>query len=425
MITSNTVSKESHSNFYNLKNQPLNNAIVLFFLSPILGVIQAFKHYKEVWAKNSVWFFVVFYGFTMYRPEAMDSNRYVERLKFLYNAPVNWDSFASSFYSDEGTTLDIYQPLVTYVMSLFTNSGNLLFAVFGIVFGYFFSRNIWLLLDYTKGKKMNAALWILLASFACVIGFWELNGVRMWTAAHIFFYGAFQFLVNRKKNGLLIACSCVLVHFSFVLPIAILVFYNFVKLPWKLLYFAFIASFFVSELNIHFIGDLLGNYAPEFLLPKVKTYTSDEYVDTLAEAPLVNWYVVYYLKCVGWAIFVMISSIYFSSIASIKSDKSFSNLFGFTLLFLTIGNFMSLLPSGTRYLTIARLFAMALLFLYYLWYESKLYRKHLLFVTPFLVFFLIISIRVACETTTFATVLTNPIIALFIDAPVPLINLLK
>lgn len=404
----------------------MNTPILLFLLSPFVGLIQGFKHYKATWAKNSIWFFVVFYGFTMFRPESMDANRYVLKLQALYDAPLSWDSFLANFYSDDGSTVDIYQPIVTYVMALFTNNGNFLFAVFGFVMGYFYSRNIWLLLDTTKEKRIDTTLWIVLFTFASIIGYWELNGVRMWTAAHIFFYGTFLFVIKGNKKGALIAASSILVHFSFVLPVTILLFYYLVKLPWKLLYFIFIASFFVSELNIHVIGDFLGNVAPEFLIPKVKGYTNDEYIETIAtDAPIANWYVLYYLKCVGWVVFIMMSSIYFTSLTFVKSNKAFSNLYGFTLLFLSIGNLMSLIPSGGRYLTIARLFAMALLFLFYVWYDNKYYRKYLTFLSPLLVFFIIVSIRISFETTTFITVLANPIIAVFVDLPVPLISLFK
>lgn len=403
----------------------MKNSILLFFISPFLGTIQAFKHFREHWAKNSIWFFVVFYGYTMFRPEEMDSHRYVEKLESLYNSQMTWEIFKANLYSEEGTTIDIYQPLVTYFLSLFTNNANILFAVFGIVFGYFYSRNIWLLLDYAKKTKMNSVLWILIFSFAFIVGFWELNGVRMWTAAHIFFYGTFLFVVNGKRKGFLIAASSIFVHFSFAMPVALLAFFFFVKLPWKMLYFVFIASFFVSELNIGSVGGFLSGLAPQFLLPKIQTYTSDEYVETISSGPIANWYVNYYAKSVGWVIFIMVSTIYFSGLKLLKSNKAFSNFFSFTLLFLIFGNLMSQLPSGARYLTISKLFALALLFLFYIWYDNKIYRKRMSIVSPLLVFFIIISIRVAFDTVTFGTIMANPLIAAFIDLPIPLISLIK
>jgi len=361
----------------------------------------------------------------MFRPEAMDSSRYVTRLQVLYEAPLSWEIFLANFYSEEGNAVDIYQPIITYLLSFFTNSGNVLFAVFGITFGFFYSRNLWLLLDWAKNRRVDRSMWILVISFAFIIGFWELNGVRMWTAAHMFFYGAYQFIINKKKNGLVIALLTPLVHYSFVLPVGLLVLYTFVKIPWRILYFVFLASFSISELNISSVGERLTNIAPEFLVPRINSYTSDQYVETIAEGPVANWYILYYLKAVGWVIFIMISFIYFTSQNQVKRNKPFSNFFGFTMLFLSVGNVMAMIPSGGRYLTIARLFALALIFLFYMIFESRNYHRYLTLTAPLLVFFIIISVRVSFETVTFVTILANPLIASFIDVPIPLISLLK
>ncbi len=403
----------------------MKNTFIFFLLNPFLGFIQGFKHYKQTWAINSVWVFVIFYGFTMSRPEEKDSSRYVTKLHELYAAPISWESFTNNFYSEEGNAIDVYQPLLTYLVSLVTDNGNILFALFGVVYGYFYSRNIWLLFGLLKDKYMDRNLWVLLIAFFCVIGFWELNGVRMWTAAHIFFYGVFTYIEKENKKGLLIAASSILVHFSFALPVSILLFFLVVKLPWKILYFIFIASFFISELNIGSIGEFFSNIAPEFLVPKIKSYTSDEYVEVVSEGSLGNWYIQYYTKMLGWFIFVMVSTIYFSSLSMLKADKKFSRFFIFTLLFLSVGNVMSLVPSGGRYLIIARLFAIALLFLFYVKYEVVIYKRWVTLLSPMLVFFIIVSIRASLETVTFVTVLANPILAVFIDAPIPIDTLIK
>lgn len=411
---------------YKPKVHPLKNNFVFFIFSPFLGLIQAIKHYRESWAQNSVWLFVIFYGYTMFRPEIMDSSRYVTKLQELYNTPVNWSGFVNNFYSDETGTVDIYQPLLTYLLSLFTNNGNVLFAVFGILFGYFYSRNIWLLLNLAKDQKMNMTITAMLIAFCCVVGFWNLNGVRMWTAAHMFFYGAFLLLVNGKKKGIIIAVLSILVHFSFVLPVAILLFFYFVKIPWRILYFFFISSFFISSLNIESIRTRLESIAPDFLMPRVKSYTSDEYVETISDLNATgNWYITYYSISISWYIMILFTIIYFSKGKVNAYNKSFSNLFGFSLLFLSIGNITSLLPSGSRYLLVAQLFATALLYFYYVMYDNKEYKKWAVFFSPLLFFFIIVSIRMSFDTISLMTVLTNPVLATIIDLPIPLIDLIK
>ena len=404
----------------------MKNNFIFFLLSPFLGFVQAFKYHREAWAKNSIWLFVIFYGYTMCRPEIMDSSRYVANLVNLYDKPMTWDIFISSFYSEESNTVDIYQPLLTFVLSRFTNDGNILFAVFGIVYGYFFSRNIWLLLDLSKGTKVDLKYWLLIITFICVLGFWNLNGVRMWTAANVFFYGAFQYLVNGKKNGIFFLISSVLVHFSFILPIGFFLLFVLVRIPWRVLYFLFISSFFISSLNISAVRTKLESVAPAFLLPRVTGYTSDEYVEVVSNMnESVNWYIKIHSDSLMWTIAILFTIIYFSKSRKFKEDKSFSNLFGFSLLFLSVGNITSLLPSGGRYVLVAQLFGVALLVFYYVRFKVDLFDRWLVLLSPLLYFFIIVSLRISFETISVMTILGNPLLALFFDLPFPLINFFK
>ena len=404
----------------------MKNNVIYFLFLPFIGLIQAFKHNKKGWAKNSVWLFVIFYGFTMNRPEIMDSSRTVMKLQELYNTPSNWDIFIANFYDVNTKVVDIYEPLVTYLLSLFTDNGNLMFAVFGIVYGYFYSRNIWLLLDLGKEVKRNKMFWLLLIAFSCVIGFWNLNGVRMWTAAHVFFYGGFLYLVQGKKKGLIIAISSVLIHFSFVLPVGILISFTLFKMPWRILYFFFIASFFISSLNVGVVRSQLESIAPEILMPRVQNYTSDEYIVVINELnERGNWYNSFYVPSISCFFVALFTIIYFTKRRISFHDKSFSNLFGFSLLFLSVGNITSLLPSGGRYLIIAQLFGMALLFFYFVVYDDKIYKKWAIVFSPLLVFFIIVSIRISFDTITIMTLFGNPVLAVIFDIPIPLIDLIK
>lgn len=407
----------------------MKNALFLFLISPFLGVIQGFKYYKEDWVKNTVWLFVIFYGFTMYRPEEMDSSRYVLKLQEFHKDSVSWDGFVQNLYTvDEHGSgdVDIYQPLVTYLVSIFTDSGNVLFAVFGLVFGYFYSRNIWMLLDFSRVQRMNLNLWLLIFTFSSIIGFWNLGGVRMWTAAQIFFYGAAMYLIQDNKKGILISVLSILVHFSFILPVALLLFFSLVKVNVRVLFVLFVMSFFISELNFGAVKNLLESYVPDFLVSRVTNYIDEGYVEVISDNNAgVNWYMAIYVKIMSWFILIMTAIIYLYKRylnERLANDKRF---FGFCLAFLSIGNILSLMPSGTRYLLIAQYFALAMIFVTTAQFnEVKLNRAvHLL--RPILIFYLVVSIRVSFDTVTLTSVCGNPLIALLVDYPFPLIDLIK
>lgn len=407
----------------------MKNAFFYFIIFPFYGLIQAIKNYRLPWAKNMIWLFLVFYGYTMYRPEAMDSTRYIAKLQKLYEAPRTWEIFIGSFYSidERGQgSVDIYEPIMVNFVSLFTDNGNVLFAFYGLVFGYFYSRNIWFLIDEIKIKHNAKYIWVLLFAFVCIIGFWELNGVRMWTAAQVFFFGVFTALIKKDKKGIMIVLSSVLIHFSFALPIGLFFVYYFFKIPWRFLYFIFIASFFVSLFNITIVSTFLENNLPEVLLPRVKSYTSDVYIETYENLnDQYNWYIKYSGMIINYAIAFLLSVIYFSKNRKYLSDKKFLKFLSFATILLTVGNLLSKIPSGERYLILAQFTAMASLVVYYVRFDQLAFKKSTVILTPFLLFFIIIAIRKSFDTVSIMTVFTNPVLATIFDAPVPLIDLIK
>lgn len=408
----------------------METSILFFLISPFIGLIQAFKNFKEAWAKNALWFFVVFFGFTMFLPPGSDADRYTAKLEILHNSPVTWNSFSSSFFAEDEdgeVSYDIYEPTVIYVLSLFSNNPHLLFGVFASVFGYFFSRNIGFLFDIIDYKVMNLYLWIVLISFVVTIGFWELLTVRMWTAAHVFFYGGYSYFIKNNRNGLFYVLGSVLIHYSFALPVSLFLFYFIFRIPYIVLFVIFIASFFISEINLSSLGSNLENILPKFLAPKVKSYTDEEYGETIVEYySSMSWYMVYFRKCLGWFITIFITYIFFEGKKVLKEDLNFRYFYSFTLLFLAIGNIMTLVPSGSRYLQVADLFAISTIFLFLLFNMNDKVEKWLQYTSPLLLFFILVSLRMSLDAISFLTIFSNPIMALFLDLPlVSILNTIK
>jgi K+-sensing histidine kinase KdpD len=86
---------------------------------------------------------------------------------------------------------------------------------------------------------------------------------------------------------------------------------------------------------------------------------------------------------------------------------------------------MTLVPSGSRYLIIAQLFALAVIIIYYSDYIYDLYNKWLIYLIPVFVFFIVVSVRVALDSTSVMTVFANPLVVSFIDLPIPLLSIFK
>ena len=400
----------------------MKNTIFYFIIFPFLGFINALRNYTSDWAKPTIIAFVAFFGLTMIKSDAADSSRYVQNLEMMYNNNKDFDTIQTSLYSQEGGQADIYVTLVTFIFSLFTDNGNLLFMFFGLVFGYFYANNIGLVLDQSKGKLSWEKV-LLIVTFSLVIGFWTLNGVRMWTAAHIFFYGSFLYFFHNKKKGLVIAAASMLVHFSFVLPIALLLIYSVVKVNIRIFFFLYFASFFIVELNVSFIKIFLENNMPEFILPRVKSYFNEEYIETSNDVfQQTNWYIIYFQKMLSYFNLIFITILFFK----IKNYMAASHkkLLGFSLFFLTVANITSLLPSGGRFLIVAFLFSSAAFFIIVATTKDSFIPYSIKIISPLLIVFCIVSIRTSMDFISIMT-LTNPIIAMFTNIDVPLIDFIK
>lgn len=398
----------------------MKNAFFYFIIFPFLGFIQALRNYRSKWAKPTVIVFVAFFGLTMVKSEVVDSSRYIHKLEEMYASNKSFDDVKNTLYSDEDGQVDIYVAIVTYFVSWFTDSGNFLFLIYGLIFGYFYANNIWLILDQTKGK-LTWDQYLLLASFSLIIGFWTVNGVRMWTAAHIFFYGGFQYLYLGKKKGLIIAVSSILIHFSFILPVGLLIAYSLVSLNFRFLYFFYIASFFIAELNIGIIRSALEANMPAFMQPKIKTYFNEDYIESTAQVfTNVNWYILYYNKLITYFNIIFMSILFFKAKLSLAAKK----LLGFSLLFLGVANIISLLPSGARFLSVAFLFSLAFSFITLVNNKVPTIAKSVKWLSPLLILFVVVSIRMSFDYFSIIT-LTNPIIAIFTDNDVPLIDFIR
>ena len=173
-------------------------SLILFLIWPFFSIIYAIRNYRAIWAKDLVWFFVIFFGFTLTIILAdtegqADSTRYRDKFVAMAGQQVNFDNISVLFYDEDSQVLDVIETIVIFTVSRFTGNYHVLFAVFGLIFGYFYSRNIWYLID-RAGKRIATENIPIILTFAFVVGFWEINGFRFWTATHIFLFGALPYL---------------------------------------------------------------------------------------------------------------------------------------------------------------------------------------------------------------------------------------
>lgn len=396
-----------------------------FVIWPFMALVESIRNYRESWAKNGIWLFAIFFGFTFIPREGSDSMGYIARLQELHNSDIGLSQIFGMLYTEGSSYLDVVQTLITYLVSRFTGDYRILFAVAGAIFGFFFSRNIWSLITATEGK-LGTIEKTLLVTIAIVIPLWYINGVRFWTAAHIFIYGAIRVLLYRRWQGLLIASLSVLMHFSFILPIGVLGLYLLMGNRTNIYFILFAASLFISEISPLAVRDVLLQHSPEIFRDRITNYTSEELIETFRQInEQLNWYVRWHNQAIKIGVNALLIAIYFTGRAYWK-DKKVVNLYSFSLLFAAIANAISSVSSLGRFLFISYFISMAAIFMfYYTATPVHVTRKLYYLILPFFLFYFVVMMRTGFDNTGIFAIISNPVIAPLSLNDIALIDLIK
>jgi hypothetical protein len=388
-------------------------AWLLFLVWPFLAAITAFRNYDQKWAKNIFWGFCAFYGLVFaigIESEGSDIVRYVAGLKALHVQQISYFEYSESVKSG----IEVMMPIVNWTLSRFTDSQPVLTLVYGIIFGFFFSRNLWYVLERLKGNLLTITILLLICLFM-VNPIWRINGFRFWTATHVFLYGLLPYLCEGKKKGLIICASAILVHFSFIVPVLVLFSYAVGGNRLTIYYGLFIITLFISEIDITYFNNIAEAYLPEAFLEQSESYRREGQVESFREAESEGqWYANWYGPALKWAIIGFLSMLFFKSGDFFEKNEDWLSLFSFTLLFYSVANLLSSIPSGGRFLVLANLCALTLI-IFYIQNQSreKFMQWYIYGVTPALLLYIIVSLRIGLYSISASAIFGNPIIAYF------------
>ncbi len=398
-----------------------------FLLFPLSSLYLSIRYFRKPESKNIFWFFCSFLGmihiFNPIEYTGADGLRYAYQLLELYHQPVTWNNFISSFYND-GNFVDIYQPLLTYVVSLFTYDPHWLFFIFSVVFGFFYSRNLWFILEKLPKRKAFVLL-ILVVYFALLCPIWEINAARMWTALHVFVYGCFPFIYNGDKSKLGWSVCSVFFHFSFITPLIILLIYRLI--PKSLMFYLgiYIITLFINEIDLQQIRYFL-SFLPDIFLPRINAYTTVETASSLSR--LASIHVIISNNIAKWGIAVLLVTICIYGKKVILNHSHLYNFMCFTLLLFSIANVLSLIPSGGRFITLARTFALPSIIFFIVTINDKMINKvigyTIKYITPLMILPILFSLRIGCNYYG-VSILFNPIVCLFVEDNQPFIQYIK
>ena len=401
---------------------------LLWLINPFISAWMLFRNIKRISAIGPYLLISFFFGFSfVLAPDSTaDSIRYANELKQLYDIPVPFENYFSQIYNEEGSKIDIYQPLLTWLVSQFTGNYQWLFGIYALVFGYFWFKSI-RLARLLLPNRLNSFFVLILLFFALINPIWSINGVRMWTAVGVFFYGilTIHFLDNKKGYFLLIVS--LFIHFSLVIALALYIGYRLLPTKnFRLLYIIYVLTFFIGELNLEVIRSYF-ELLPGFVQSR-QVYLNEEYALGIKESSVqLAIHIRLYNTLLKYVIIVMVSWIYFSFLnkKAIKFSQ-FTQFFSMTLIFSSFSNLASQIPSGGRFIVLSNLMVVFSL----IWFLSdkvkgnipKVFQKMSVLI---LLFIVIVQIRIGADYFGAFLFIGNPILNLFIQDTTPFIDFIK
>jgi hypothetical protein len=201
---------------------------LLFFASPLLGLINLFKVKEE---KVLVSFGTLFFGLlgsAFVYIKGTDGNSHLMNARRFYADMSLGDFFTKAyevltFSSTEGST-DLYLHIISFLSTSILQSPSLIHVFSGMVLGYFFTKSVLLVLKNNLQTKKKYILLGFIALFLLIKSIGALNSIRMWTGMWVLFYGSYSYAIKKEVKYLYVIGFAILVHFSYfiiLIPVVI------------------------------------------------------------------------------------------------------------------------------------------------------------------------------------------------------------
>jgi len=389
----------------------------LFLLSPILSLLTSLRNRENGAYKNILWFFVAFYAFTITFPKSESDYDGIRRMKYFeYTAAKSnytFEAFERNFDSDDNTQVDFFEPLMVYLLSRVVDDARMLMLVYGLLFGYFYSRNLSYLLDKV-GRIRHKSIFFLIVTFAFLNPFWNIGGFRYWFATQLFVYGLLPYLYENNRKKLIWLLLAPFVHFSYVFAIVIFAGYYFFGNRLKIYFYYFIACLFIGNIEIKTFRTLLSFIPGTKIQMKGDSYTDDQYVEkvNVLKQMAVNWYVSFNNTYLYWFVIITIVFCFYKFRAQIEAK--YANLFSFILLYLGTTFLVASVPSMPRFNIVG--YILVFFFLIVLATDGqpkKSLQRYLGWTKWGLIICIVVSLRLAFDTVSFFSLVSNPLVAPF------------
>lgn len=401
-------------------------AAIFPFWTMILSIVK----FDSKNSKLLFWYGCAFMGIIfIYNPlggTTNDSIRVAQGLVEMHNQPVTVSTLFQNYWRENGD-LDLYQTIVTYFVSWFTGNPHILFLVMAIVFGYFYTENIWYVFSQLYRSKLNWTVWIIIVALLLANPIWNINGGRMWVALHVFIYGIYGYFIQGKKQKLIWSFASVFFHFSFILPLLVLFIYFIMPKSGLVVYYIlFLATALTIDLDIPYVRDFLINHLPTALYSKTIAYLDDDYMLFISDMKKDYSTYIHISNYMSMVYKYLISTSIFIILRKCKPENIIYKPFIFYLLLSSVINVISSIPSAGRFYIICNFMLISLVIILI---STNLLEKRLNVLVQYagllLVLPVLFTLRIGAEFYGSSLFWGNFIQALVYEDNTPLIQFIK
>ncbi len=359
-------------------------SILAFLIFPFFSMLYSLlkvKNERNLWV---LFFFYLTFGlcFTINPDLGFDSERYVEQFRRLDSDNLR-DIYIANIMVD-GNVGDVYFPVVAWVTKTVAGTNyHVMFALFALVIAIFTVKTIEIFYKHVhNGQWWMYSLMVFLLIMNNSV--FNINGMRFWTAAWMLAYGILSYFVEHRKKGLIWVFITPLVHTTFIFSILLFVIRMFTgrfKRIWTILLWCSVPFSFLS---LEFIP-VISSYIPDIYMNKFEFYTDNKYIAERASGIGFTYLENFLRTCIMlWEVYCLyrLTKVYG------EEDYKYQSLLQLSVVFVTVSNFLSVIPSVGRYIIVG-----LPLVLFLVWTSTCKYEFRKAFVMlPFLMSFSIADV---------------------------------
>lgn len=334
-------------------NYKLAIKIILFLLSPVVGLVYSFGSLRT---KSTYWIIFLFclcfgISFTVsnQRTEgSIDGITYRAEFEEMVNdSYVSFKEDFSEYLTFDTGDQDFYFNSLAFGVSRFSSNYHVFFFFVALIFAFFQLRTVRFFTLHSNYRD-SLFCFILFGLFIWNHIF-NINGLRFWTAAWIAMYSCFQLLVCKNKAYLVLALLTPFVHGSYFLYLIVLAIYFLFGRFEKAWIILFLFSFVVSTISVELTQSAM-SFLPDVFSRKVEFYTDARYIEERATGSGF-WFIDKFFKTLTYIyVNVLVCLLIFKNGASVSSDSNRS-LLRFLVILISFANIFMPVPSvGGRFI---------------------------------------------------------------------------